>query len=96
MTEQELINKLVEADKEIANAKRALSEAKKRWTDAETNLISAKINRDRVKEELRVYRRTTPRYEPDQRDLDIERFRKDNPELVEWARQRDGIKDDEE
>lgn len=96
MTEQELINKLAEADREVIDAKKALAEAKKRWTDAETNLISAKINRDRIKEDLRVYRRITVRHDPDARDLEIERFRQDNPELVEWARQRDGIKDDDE
>ena len=96
MTEQELINKLAEADREVTDAKKALAEAKKRWTDAETNLISAKINRDRIKEDLRVYRRTTVRYDPDARDLEIERFRKDNPEVVEWARQRDKLKNDEE
>lgn len=101
MTEQELIKKLAEADREVVDAKKALAEAKKRWTDAETDLITAKITRERIKEELRVYRNVTVRYDPDGRDLEIERFRKDNPELVEWARQRDqrkaeGKDDDEE
>lgn len=96
MTEQELIDKLAEADREVTDAKKALAEAKKRWTDTETNLISAKINRDRIRESLRVHRSITPRYEPDLRDLDIERFRKDNPELCEWARERDRIKNDKE
>lgn len=100
-TEKELVDKLAEAEKEMAEAKKALAEAKRRWTDAETDLISAKINRDRIKEDLRVYRKVTVRYDPDSRDLEIERFRKDNPELVEWARQRDqrkaeGKDDDEE
>lgn len=91
-TEQELMNGLAEAEKELHDAKRALAEAKKRWTDAETNVISAKLKKDRIKEELRVYRKTTPKYEPDQRDLDIERFREENPELCEWARERDAKK----
>ena len=89
MTEQELIDKLADADREVVDAKKALAEAKKRWTDAETDLISAKISRDRIKEQLRVHRNVTVKYDPDQRDLELERFRKDNPELVEWARQRD-------
>ncbi len=91
-SDKELVDKLAEAEKELNDAKRALAEAKKRWTDAETNVISAKLNRDRIKEELRVYRKTTPKYEPDQRDADIERFRKENPELCEWARERDAKK----
>jgi hypothetical protein len=96
MNEKELVNKLAEAEREVVDAKKALAEAKRRWTDAETDLISAKIQRDRAKEELRVYRNVTPKYDPDNRDLEIERFRRDNPELVEWARERDGLKDDEE
>jgi hypothetical protein len=94
--ENELLSKLAEAEKELHEARNALAEAKKKWTTAETNVISAKINRDRVREELRVYRNTTPRYEPDAQDLDLERFRKENPELMEWIRERDGKKDESE
>jgi len=94
--ENELLSKLAEAEKELYEARNALSEAKKKWTAAETNVISAKINRDRVKEELRVYRNTTPNYEPDAQDLDLERFRNQHPELMEWIRERDGNKDESE
>lgn len=95
-TENELLSKLAEAEKLLHEARNALAEAKRKWTTAETNVISAKLNRDRVKEELRVHRNTTPKYEPDSRDLDIERFRKENPELMEWVRERDAKKDDPE
>lgn len=95
-SENELLDKLAEAEKELHEARSRLAEAKKRWTDAETGVISAKLNRDRVKEELRVHRNTTPKYEPDGRDLDIERFRAANPELMEWIRERDGVDEDEE
>ena len=78
----------------LHEARSALAEAKRKWTAAETDVISAKLNRDRVKEELRVHRNTTPRYEPDSRDLDIIRFREDNPELMEWMRERDEKKDE--
>ncbi len=94
--EQELLGNLAEAEKTLQEARNALAEAKKRWTAAETNVITAKINRDRIKEELRVHRNTTPKYEPDARDLDIIRFRQDNPEIMEWVRERDKKKDDEE
>lgn len=95
-TENELLSKLAEAEKELYEARNALSEAKKKWTAAETNVISAKLNRDRVKEELRIHRNTTPRYEPDARELDLERFREEHPELMEWIRERDAKKDDPE
>lgn len=88
-TEQELMDKLAEANKAMLEAKRKLSEAKKRWTDAETELVSTSIHRDRVKEELRVYRNITVRHDPSRRDLEVEEFRKNNPEVVEFARLRD-------
>jgi len=94
--ENGLLSKLAEAEKSLHEARNALADAKRKWTAAETEVISAKIHRDRVKEELRVYRITTPRYEQSPQDVDLERFRKENPELMEWVRERDSKKDDEE
>ena len=89
MTEQELIDKLAEADKEWLDAKRKLAEAKRRWTEAETQLVNASVHRDRVKEELRVHHNTTVRHEPSRRDEEIAEFRKNNPEVCELAKLRD-------
>jgi uncharacterized protein YdiU (UPF0061 family) len=89
MKEQELVSKLDEAEDELKLAQRALAEAKKRWTDAETLVIDCKIHRDRMKNKLRDFRAVTPKYEPTKRDEDIEQYRKNNPEVVEMARQRD-------
>ena len=94
-SEQELLSKLAEAEKELNDARNFLADAKKKWTAAETNVISAKLHRDRVKEELRVHRNTTPKYEPSPEDLDLERFRTSHPELMEWIRERDAIKDED-
>lgn len=95
-SEQELLNKLAEAEKELHDARNSLADAKRKWTDAETNVISAKLHRDRVKEELRVHRNTTPKYDPTPQDLDLQRFRDDNPELMEWIRERDKIKNEDD
>jgi len=89
MKEQELIRDLQNAEEELSIAQRALAEAKKRWTDAETLVIDCKIHRDRMKDALRDYRVRTPKYEPTKRDEDIEQYRQNNPEVVEMARQRD-------
>lgn len=94
-SEQELLSKLAEAEKELHDARNSLADAKRKWTAAETNVISAKLHRDRVKEELRVHRNTTPKYEPTPADLDLQRFRDENPELMEWIRERDKIKDED-
>ena len=88
-TEKELLGKLAEAEKELDDARRALTDARKRWTDAETDVISAKLNKERIKEEIRVHRNTTPSYEPTSEELELERFRRDNPELMQWVRERD-------
>lgn len=88
-SEKDILLRLDEAEKEMQSAQRGLAEAKKRWTEAETKLINIKINRDRIKEELRVHRATTPKYEPSKRDEDIEAFKIKHPELVEWAKERD-------
>lgn len=89
MKEQDLIKQLEEAEKELNQAKRRLAEAKKVWTDAETKVIDAKIHMQRAKEALRAHRAQTPKYDPDSRDEAIAQFRKDYPEVVEMARQRD-------
>ncbi len=89
MSEQELVEQLKEAEKELAQAQSKLASAKKVWTEAETKLIDAKIHLERVKEALRALRARTPKYEPSPRDEAIEQFRKDFPELVEMAKQRD-------
>ena len=93
-SEKELLSKLAEAEKELTNTKNLLAEAKRKWTAAETNVISAKIHLDRVKEEIRIHRNTTPRNDPTPQDLDLQRFRDDHPELMEWIRERDKKKDE--
>ncbi len=89
MSEQELVDQLNDAEKELAQAQSKLASAKKVWTEAETKLIEAKIHLERVKEALRAFRARTPKHEPTLRDETIEQFRKDHPELVEMAKQRD-------
>lgn len=81
-TEQELLEKVSDSEREYKEACDRLTEAKKRWTDAETQVIEAKLARDRSKEELRVHRATTVKYEMTPEEEDIERFRKRLPELM--------------
>lgn len=95
-TEKEILDELQNIEFRKEEAKFLLVKTKKVWMEAETNLISLKIECDRVKEQLRVWRSTTVRYDPDGRDLEIAQFQQDHPELVKWARQRDGLDCDEE
>ena len=82
MTEEELLNKIKEADVELHNATLAVSNAKRAHTHAETAYLEAKLCKDRLLEELRVYRITTVDYEMDYREKDIARFKKVLPDLL--------------
>lgn len=89
MTEQEVVAALATAEKELVEAKTNLTKARRAVTEAESQVIETKLNRDRAKEALRVFRNRTPKYAPEKRELEIDQFRLDHPELVEWARKRD-------
>ena len=56
MTEQELLDKLAEAELDWNDAKRRLTAAKKLWTEAETKCINTKLHKERLEESLRVLR----------------------------------------
>ena len=88
-SEQDILKKMAEAEKELDNTKRLLAEAKRRWTDAETGVIEAKLHLDRVKEELRVHHLVTPKHEPTYDEKEIERFRQAYPEICQLAKDRD-------
>jgi hypothetical protein len=89
MTEQELLQQLAEAKKEYERLVRVQAAAKKRLMETETVLIEAKLHKERAEEALEKYRLTVPKYDPSQRDLEVEKFQQDHPELCEWAKQRD-------
>lgn len=82
--EEELVQKLQDADKELKDARARVTQLKKEFTDAESNLIEAKLNRDKIIEELRLWRyRNIDDLETTDREEDIERFRKLLPDLLD-------------
>ncbi len=56
MTEQEILDELSEADKELQDARNLLAAAKRRLLDTETRVIDAKLHREKIAESLRVFR----------------------------------------
>lgn len=90
-TEQEILERLVVAQGEYEQAQKSLARAKKIVITAETEAVNCKIVLDQIKEELRVHRATIPSTHPEisQRELEIEKFRQDNPEIVAFAKERD-------
>jgi hypothetical protein len=90
MDDRNILDEIAEAEQAYQDAKKKLSDAKKVWTQAETAVIETKINLDRFKEKLRVYRSVTPNYVVvEAREREIEEFRLRHPKLVEEARERD-------
>lgn len=53
-SEQEILEQLVKVDQELLDARRALGDARKRFIEAETNVINNKILQEKLLEELRI------------------------------------------
>lgn len=88
-SEQEIIEQLEKAEVNFKETKLALAKARSLVMETETSTIEAKLYRDSLKEKLRVHRNTVPRVELTRRDLEIQKFREEWPDLVEWAKERD-------
>jgi hypothetical protein len=91
MEEKTLMFNLEEATLEWENAKRVLSEAKKKLVTAENAVINSKINRDRTVEALRMHRATTQQFDlvAHERNEEIADFKSRFPELCGMAHDRD-------
>lgn len=92
MTEDQLIKQLAEVEQAWQHAKKRLAAAKKLLTDSETQIIELSIEKDRLIEALRVHRNTTIIQPVSLRQLEIERFRKDYPEVCALVKDRDEAK----
>lgn len=73
--EQEILAAIKEVEVERRDARNKVDSLKKSLLDAESDLIAANLHLERLKEELRVVRMTTPKHEMSQREKDIEEFR---------------------
>jgi hypothetical protein len=89
ITEQDILAQLVEAEREYQDAKRILAEAKKRWLHAETEVINTSLAKERILENLRVHRNTTPQPDTSLRTQEIKYFQEKYPELCAEAFERD-------
>jgi uncharacterized coiled-coil protein SlyX len=59
MLEQELMKKIAESDSAIKQWRLYMADLKKKMTDAETELIAAKIDKENLEEQLRLFRART-------------------------------------
>lgn len=73
--EQEILAAIKETEVERQDARNQVDRLKKSLLDAESNLIAANLRLERLKEDLRVHRNTTPKHEMSAREKDIEAFR---------------------
>jgi hypothetical protein len=91
MTDQEklILQKIKDSEEEQVIARRTMARLELELIKAETKLIEVNLQTERLYEELRVYRNTSPVQPPSLHELEIERFRKDNPAVVAFAKERD-------
>jgi len=82
MNEGELLSQLVEAEKELKTARMRMVEHRNKLWKAEDDLVSAKLKVDRLQDQIKSFRRNNVLMEDEQRNEDIERFRKILPELI--------------
>lgn len=83
ITEQEILAAIKEVEVEQKEARTLVAFHKKAAVDAETRLIAANLQSEKLKEQLRVYRVVTPRDEETPDDLEIKRFRALLPHYLE-------------
>ena len=91
-TEDKILQELEEVELDLKDAKRKLAVVKKLWMNEETKIIDLKLHKDNLIEALRVFKNISPIQPLSIRDLEIERFRKDNPEVCAFAKERDELK----
>lgn len=82
MNEEQILQAIKEVALEQKEARDQVSFHKKAAVEAESRLIAANLHRERLNEQLRVYRLITPRYEETPRDRDIAHLREVLPELL--------------
>jgi predicted methyltransferase len=89
-TEQDFLNELAELDKVWLFAKKKLAEAKKLLMENETRIIELKLQKDRLTEELRIFRNTSVECQlASSRDIEVASFKERNPEVCKMANDRD-------
>lgn len=81
-TEQEILDEIAAVENMQRDIRTKLATARLAVIENESNLITANLKREKLQEQLRVWRDRSPIQPKDARDLDIEEFRKKVPELM--------------
>lgn len=81
-----------DAEEHYLAAQKSFHDAKKKLVDAETRLIETKINREQAHEQMRKFKESDPNVEKSLRDISIDRFRENHPELIQEISDRSKIK----
>ncbi len=86
---QELLDKIKQQEHLLNWARREVSILSKAVVDAETFLIETKLKYEAFQEELRVFNNTSSIQPISLYEKEIETFRKNNPEICLFAKERD-------
>ena len=80
--EQDLLERIGVLDQKISEIRQRLSNLRSQINDQETDLIGFNLNREKLIETLRVYRKEHFSIELTDRQIDIAKFREKLPELL--------------
>lgn len=84
VTEDELLNQLAIAAKEVDEARLSIKNIKKMAVEVETVFINAKLNEEKLQEQYREFknRQVPPATDLSETEIDIERFKLLLPDLL--------------
>lgn len=82
ITEDTLLKQIEEVEEERKGARVRITQLKRELLNAETDLISANLRQEGLKESLRVHRASIVDHSLTDREKDIERFRLAHPGLM--------------
>jgi hypothetical protein len=85
----DLLQQIAQAEADYASAKEKLDKAHRTMVDAESLVIELAITLGRLKDQLRILRKSTPSVLRDERETEIEGFRQRFPGLCQEAHERD-------
>jgi len=88
---ESILAEIANAEYEIKEARRQLTEAKKAWTAAETQLISSQLTLEKQQDNLRRWNDLFVSEENIDHRKEINDFSNKFPELIDFAKKRDGL-----
>ena len=83
MTEEEFNSEIAKCDEDISIARAKMISHKKKFYECESELLTAKLKKEELIDNLRIMKAADINQPPTYRELDIERFKEVLPSILE-------------